>query len=75
MSDSIFELEYRPGEELVLRIKSPRLRGLPDSTRRHILAGGREAMLALRDILDRAIERTEEAEEAPKRKRTKVKVQ
>lgn len=75
MSDSIFEVEYRPGEEVVLRFKSPRLRGLPDSTRRHLLAGGREALLALRDVLDRAIERTEKAEAAPRRKRTKVKVQ
>ena len=75
MSDSIFEVEYRPGEEVVLRFKSPRLRGLPDSTRRHLLAGGREALLALRDILDRAIERMEKAKEAPSRKRTRVKVQ
>jgi hypothetical protein len=75
MSDSIFEVEYRPGEEVVLRFKSPRLRGLPDSTRRHLLAGGREALLGLRDILNRAIERTEKAEEAPRRKRTRVKVQ
>ncbi len=75
MSDSIFEVEYRPGEEVVLRFKSPRLRGLPDSTRRHLLAGGREALLALRDVLDRAIERAEKAEAAPRRKRTKVKVQ
>jgi hypothetical protein len=75
MSNSIFEVEYRPGEEVVLRFKSPRLRGLPDSTRLHLLAGGREALLALRDILDRAIERMEKAEEAPRRKRTRVKVQ
>lgn len=75
MSDSIFEVEYRPGEEVVLRFRSPRLRGLPDSTRQHLLAGGREALLALRDILDRAIERSEKPEKAPSRKRTKVKVQ
>jgi len=75
MSDSIFEVEYRPGEEVVLRFKSPRLQGLPDSTRQHLLVGGREALLALRDILDRAIERTEKSEKVPRRKRTRVKVQ
>ncbi len=75
MSDSIFEMEYRPGEEVVLRFKSPRIRGLPASTRRHLLAGGREALLALRDILDGAIERTERSEKAPRKKRTRVKVQ
>lgn len=75
MSDSIFEVEYRPGEEVVLRFRSPKLRGLPNSTRQHLVVSGREALLALRDILDRAIERTERAEKAPRRKRTKVKVQ
>ena len=75
MKDSIFEVEYRPGEEVVLRFKSARLRGLPDSTRRHLLAGGREALLALRTMLDSAIERAEKAEKTPRRKRTKVKVQ
>ena len=75
MSDSIFEVEYRPGKEVVLRFRSPRLKGLPDSTRQHLLAGGRETLLALRDILDRAIERSEKPKKAPSRKRTKVKVQ
>jgi hypothetical protein len=74
MSDSIFEVEYRPGEEVVLRFKSPRLHGMPDSTRRHLLAGGREALLALRDMLDRAIARTEKPEKTAGRKRTKVEV-
>lgn len=75
MSESIFEVEYRPGEEIVLRFRSPKLRGLPDSTRQHLLAGGREALLALRTILDRAIEKTEKPEKAPAKKRTKIKVQ
>lgn len=75
MSDSIFEVEYRPGEEVVLRFKSPKLRRLPDSTRQHLLAGEREALLALRTILDRAIEKTEKPEKAPTKKRTKIKVQ
>ncbi len=36
MSDSIFEVEYHPGEEVVLRFKPPRFRRLPDSTRQHL---------------------------------------
>ena len=75
MTESIFEVEYRPGKEVVLRFKSPRLHGLPDSTRRHLVAGGREALLALRDFLDRAIDRTEKPDKAPRRKRTRVKVE
>jgi len=34
MSSSIFEVEYHPGEEVVLRFKPPRFRRLPDSGRR-----------------------------------------
>ena len=73
MSDSIFEVEHRPGEEVVLRFRLPELRWLPDSTREHLLVARKEMLLALRTTLDRAIERTEES--GKKRKRTKVEVQ
>lgn len=75
MSDSIFEVEHRPGEEVVLRFKSPKFKGLPDSTRQHLLAARKEMLLALRSMLDKAIERTEESREAKGRKRTKIEVQ
>ena len=75
MRDSIFEVEYHPGEEVVLRFKSPRFRGLPDSTKQHLLVARKEMLLALRSMLDRAIERTGESGEAKGRKRTKIKVQ
>ncbi len=75
MSDSIFEVEYHPGEEVVLRFKSPRLRGLPDATRQHLSAARKEMLLALRSMLDRAIERMEKPGETTGRKRSKVKVQ
>ena len=60
ISDSIFEVEYYPGEEVVLRFKSPRFRGLPDSTRQHLSVARKEMLLALRSMLDRAIEKMEE---------------
>ena len=75
MSDSIFEVEHRPGEEIVLRFKSPKFRGLPDSTRQHLLAARKEILLALRSMLDRAIEKTEESKETKRKKRTKIEVQ
>jgi len=74
MSGSIFEVEHRPGEEIVLRFKSPKFRGLPDSTRQHLLTATEEMLLALRSMLDRAIERTEETKEAKRKKRTKIEV-
>jgi len=75
MSDSIFEVEYHPGEEVVLRFKSPKFRGLPDSTRQHLSVARNEVLLALRSMLDRAIEKAEKSGETKGRKRTKIKVQ
>ena len=75
MGDSIFEVEYHPGEEVVLRFKPPKVRGLPDSTRQHLSVARNEVLLALRSMLDRAIEKAEEPGETKGRKRTKIKVQ
>ena len=75
MSDSIFEVEHRPGEEIVLRFKSPKCWGLSDSTRQHMLAAQKEMLLTLRNILDKAIEKTEEFEKPKGKKKTKIKVQ
>ncbi len=73
--DTILEVEHRPGEEIVLRFRSPRFRGLPDTTKQHLAAAQKAILLALRDILDRVIERKEKSGAAPKRKRTKIKVE
>jgi len=75
MSNSIFEVEHRPNEELVLRFKAPGFWGLSDSTRKHMLTAQREMLLALRSVLDKAIEKTEEVEKTKKRKKTKIEVQ
>ena len=75
MSDSIFEVEYHPGEEVVLHFKSPKFWGLPDSTKQHLLVARKEVLLALRSMLDRAIERMEEPGETKGRRRSKIKVQ
>ena len=73
MEDSFFEIEHRPGDAIVLRFRSPQLWGLPDSTRRHMRSASKEMLLAVRGVLDKAIEKMEEP--APKRKRTKIEVQ
>jgi len=75
MSDSIFEVEYHPGEEVVLHFKSPKLWGLPDSTKQHLLVARKEVLLALRSMLDGTIERMEETEETKGRRRSKIRVQ
>ena len=75
MSDSIFEVEHRPGEEVVLRFKSPKFQVLPDTTRQHLLTARKEVLLALRSMLDKAIERTEETKATKGKRRTKIEVQ
>ncbi len=75
MSDSSFEVEYHPGEEVVLHFKSPKFWGLPDSTRQHLLVARKEMLLALRSMLDRTIERLEETGDTKGRRRSKIKLQ
>ena len=75
MSDSIFEIEHHPGGETVLRFKSPHIHGLSDSTKKHMLVACKEMLLAMRGMLDVAIERTEETGKAKQRKKTKIEVQ
>ena len=75
MSDSFFQIEYRPGEEVVLRFKSPKFQGLPDSTQQHLSTAGKEILLALRSLLDGAIEKAERSGEPERKKRTKIEVQ
>lgn len=74
MSDTIFEVEYRPGEEVVIRLKSPKFLRLPDTTKQHLVAAKKEVLLALRDMLGRAIEEKGKSGATRKRKRTKVEV-
>ena len=74
MEEKILEIE-RQGEELVLRFKRPDLH-LPDDTKSHLRVARKETLLAIRSLLDRAIERAEEAEKGKeKKKRAKIEVE
>jgi len=48
---------------------------IPSEFRSHVKAANREALLALRSLLDKAIETFEEEEKAEEKKVTKVKVE
>lgn len=63
-----------PFELLRLTLPLPRLLFLPKETRDHLRAARREHLLALRSILDQAIERLEKPEK-PKRKAERVEVE
>jgi len=75
MAERIFEIEYQPGEEVVLRFKMPALSIMPEATKGHFRMAHKEMLLALRSLLDREIERVEKAEKPKAKKGTKIEVQ
>jgi hypothetical protein len=75
MAEKIIEVEYHPGGEVVLRFKAPMLPFVPEATRGHFRSAHKEVLLALRSLLDKAIERAEKAEKTGTKKRTKIEVQ
>ncbi|MDI6815169.1 MAG: hypothetical protein QMC90_03735 [Dehalococcoidales bacterium] len=74
MAEKVFEVEYHPGEEIILRFKVPKLPVVPEAARSHFRTAHKEMLLALRSLLDKAIERVEEAEKTRAKKRTKIEV-
>ena len=79
MSDSPFEIHYSPGDELVIKVKSPIVSEfLPEEVRQHFWTARKEMLMSLRGMLDKAIEKVEEKAEAksPKsRKKTKIEIE
>ena len=75
MAEKVFEIEYQPGEEVVLHFKAPILSFMPEATRGHFRTAHKEMLLALRSLLDKAIERAEEAEKTQAKERTKIEVE
>lgn len=73
MAEKIFEIEHQPGEELVLRFKGPILSMMPEAARSHFRVAQKEALLALRSLLDVAIERAEKAEKPKQRTKVEIK--
>jgi hypothetical protein len=69
----IEEQEERPYDLMRVTLPVPRLFRLPKETRQHLRAARRERLLALRDMVDSAIERIEEKEQ-PSHKAEKVEI-
>ena len=74
MGEKILEVEHNPGEELVLRIKPPLLRMLPEEAMGHLRKARKERLLALKSMIDRAIERMEGREKTHGEGRTKIEI-
>jgi hypothetical protein len=58
------ELEQGEGDEYVLRFRMPKIKIIPEPTGGHLKQAKREALLAVRSLLDKAIEVEEEKVEA-----------
>ena len=74
MADRIFEVEHEPGEGVVIRIRPAKFPAFPESARSHLRAAHKEDLLALRSLIDAAIEWMEKTEK-PEKKREKVEVE
>ncbi|MEN8615174.1 hypothetical protein ABFB09_07845 [Dehalogenimonas sp. THU2] len=75
MSDSMFEISFQPGEEVVIKLKAPDLKSrLRGETFQHLVGAKKEMLLALRSLLDEAIAKTEDVA-APSQEKTRIKVE
>jgi len=74
MSDSMFEISFQPGEEVVIRLRAPNLKMMKGETAQHIIGAKKEMLMALRSLLDEAISKTEEAA-SPAAEKTRIKVE
>ncbi|GEM_PF-1592183 len=74
MAERIFQVEYCPGEEVVLHVRTPpKIRVLPAATANHIRAMERELLEAVRSFIDVGIESIERREK--KEGKTKIDIQ
>ena len=74
MGDSFFEVEHRPNGEVVIRFKSPNFPKMSSQTRQRLLTTKKEVLVAIRKMVDKAIEKTE-AQAKPKGKKAKTRVE
>ncbi len=75
MAEKVFECDYSPEEGFSLRIRRPAFRTLCPEARGHILEARKETLLALRSMVEAALERLEEKEDTRKRRRRRIDVE
>ena len=69
------EWEHDPNEGLTIRFKPPFGKIASAETRGHMKAARKEILMAIRSLLDAAVERLEKEEKKPSQTRTKIKVE
>jgi hypothetical protein len=70
----MFEISFQPGEEVVIRLRAPDLKMMKGETVQHLIGAKKEMLLALRSLLDEAINKAEAAA-APPPEKTRIKVE
>jgi hypothetical protein len=75
VAEKFFECEYSPEEGFSLHIRKPAFRAFSPEARGHVLEARKETLLALRSIVDAALERLEEKEGAGRRRRRRIQVE
>lgn len=74
----ILECEYHPGEELVIRLRAPRLQGRDAGpVAQHLAEAQKEFLAAMKSLLDAAVAFLEVEEKPPaaRRRRGRIKVE
>jgi hypothetical protein len=61
MSESMFEISFSPGQEIVVKLRPPNVSMVKNETMKHLIGANREMLLALRSIIDVAIAKTDAA--------------
>jgi hypothetical protein len=75
MGERFLECEHSPEEGLTIRFKPSSFHLLPDATMGHVRTAKKEVLLAVRSLLDVAIERLEKEEKVGGQGPTKIDVQ
>jgi hypothetical protein len=75
VAEKFFECEYSPEEGFSLRIRRPVFSAFCPEARGHVLEARKETLLALRSLVDAALERLEEKEGTRGRRRRRIKVE
>ncbi len=69
MAERIFEIEHEPGKGFVVRINTAGIPLFSEEVQSHLRTARKERLLALRSLIDAAIEQAEK----PRKKETKRK--
>ena len=74
MTRSFVEINYNSKDGFTLHVRPKDLNLIPEPTLKHARNAGKEILLAMRSIVDQAIERVEEPREGkpPRRRRIKI---